>query len=268
MIIDGREIAAGILEAAREAASRLPQAPSFAAIAVSPSAATESYLRIKERQAREAGIAMEVIALPEATTESLIELIEADAHDALIIQLPLPEGIDVARVLAALPAEKDADVLSPDTRRKGALMHPIAAAVKAILGTAGIEPKGLRTLVIGKGRLVGEPVSAWLASAGADVTVVTREAGDFAAAAREADLIVSGTGVPGLLRPEHVKEGAAVIDVGTSELAGSLAGDAAPEIAGVAGVFTPVPGGVGPIAVAYLMRNVVHLAASRALQGR
>ncbi|HEX5774758.1 MAG TPA: bifunctional 5,10-methylenetetrahydrofolate dehydrogenase/5,10-methenyltetrahydrofolate cyclohydrolase [Candidatus Paceibacterota bacterium] len=266
MIIDGKSIAENILKQCREDAARLSRTPSFAAIAIEPSSATESYLRIKKHQAKRAGIEMEMIVPEAATTESLLELIANDTHDALIVQLPLPESIDTARVLAAIPPEKDADVLSLRTREARMLVHPIVAAVSTILDEADVSPAGMHSLVIGKGWLVGQPVSAWLAAEGANVTVVTREAGDFSEAARHADLIVSGAGVAGLLKPEHVKDGAVVIDVGTSELGGSLAGDADPQIAEKAAVFTPVPGGVGPVAVACLMRNVVKLAAGRDLQ--
>lgn len=267
MIVDGKGIAHEMLEETKTRAALLPEAPSFAAIAVSPSPATESYLRIKERQARAAGVVMEVISPSEATTDSLLALIADDRHDALIVQLPLPPHIDTERVLDAIPPEKDADVLSPRTREEGSLTHPIAGAVGKVLEKAGVKVKGMRSLVIGQGWLVGAPVTAWLAAEGADVTTITREAGALDAA-QSADLIVSGAGVPGLLLPEHVKEGAVVIDVGTSELGGALAGDVDPKVAEKAAVFTPVPGGMGPIAVAYLMHNVVTLAERSRLQGR
>jgi methylenetetrahydrofolate dehydrogenase (NADP+)/methenyltetrahydrofolate cyclohydrolase len=223
-------------------------------------------LRIKERYAKRAGIAMEVIrTAPTVTTDELVALIASDRHDAIIVQLPLPESIDLQRVLAALPPAKDADALSSATRDRNVIMHPIVAAVESILAAGSIPVEGARAVVIGKGWLVGEPVAAWLARAGAHVTVLTRESSDLSPC-QGADIIVSGAGVPGLLTADLVRPGATVIDVGTSELGGSLAGDAAPEVAQVAGVFTPVPGGVGPIAVSYLMRNVAELAEQGRLQ--
>ncbi len=260
MIIDGKAIAKEILEKTKHDASMLGSVPTFAAITVSPSPATESYLRIKRKQAAEAGIDMEVIAMDATTTEELVERIGVLPHDAVIVQLPLPAHIDLEQVLAAIPPGKDADTLSASTREEGALMHPIARAVAEIFERTGVNPKGAQAVVIGNGWLVGQPVSVWLASVGAHVTILTRESGDIGPSCRAADIIVAGAGSPGLVKPEDVQAGAVVIDVGTSELGGSLAGDVAPGVAEVAGVFTPVPGGVGPIAVACLMRNVVELA--------
>ncbi|MEK7099850.1 MAG: bifunctional 5,10-methylenetetrahydrofolate dehydrogenase/5,10-methenyltetrahydrofolate cyclohydrolase [Patescibacteria group bacterium] len=268
MVIDGRAIADEIVDNAKKVALTLPGVPSFVALAVSPSAATNSYLRIKERQAARAGVSMEVLSLPEeSSTEEVVEAILSDTHDAVIVQLPLPPHIDLQAVLAAIPVEKDADVLSPSARSVGLVMHPIVHAVKTILEQTNTLPAGLRAVVIGKGWLVGQPVADWLTQAGVEVTVVTRESGDIAALTRSADLIVSGAGVSELVTPEMVHPGAVVIDVGTSELGGSLRGDVAPAVAEIAGVFTPVPGGVGPIAVAYLMENVVALAQAKRLQG-
>lgn len=264
MIIDGKAIAGEILEETKRVAIALPEVPSFAAIAVAPSAATESYLRIKRRLAEEAGIRMDVLTPDEgSTTEDLIALIQSDTHDALIVQLPLPSHIDQEAVLAAIPPEKDADVLSTATREQGMLIHPIAGAINEIWMRTHVDPVGKEVVVIGNGWLVGQPVTAWLTKLGVSVTVVTKDLGDISDACRTADIIISGTGVPGLVTRSMVKDGVVVIDVGTSELGGSIAGDAASDVAEVASVFTPVPGGVGPIAVACLMKNVVELARLR-----
>lgn len=263
MIVDGKAIADEILQAAKQSAAELSHTPSFAAITVAPSPATESYLRIKRRLAGEAGVEMEVIAPTDITTEELVALIQADEHDALIVQLPLPDHINLDAVLAAIPPAKDADVLSPVTREQGTLMHPIASAISEIFVRTGVEVEGKLVTVIGNGWLVGQPVTLWLASKGANVTVVTKESGDITDACLAADIIIAGAGVSGLVTRSMVKEGAVVVDVGTSELGGSIAGDVAPEVAAVASVFTPVPGGVGPIAVACLMKNVVELARLR-----
>lgn len=264
MIIDGKAIAQELLEETRRTASLLPHTPSFAALAVAPSGATESYLRIKYRLAAQAGINMEVITPDNSiTTQELVELMQKDVHDALIVQLPLPQHIDQAAVLDVIPPEKDADVLSPITRSQGMLMHPIAAAIGEIFARAGVEVAGKSIVVIGNGWLVGQPVTAWLTRRGVSVTVVTKESMDVEAVCRNADILIAGAGVPGLVTSSMVKVGAVVIDVGTSELGGSIAGDVAPEVVECASVFTPVPGGVGPIAVACLMKNVVELARLR-----
>lgn len=262
MIIDGRALAKEVLAQVRVETEG--KNPSFVAFVVAPSPATKSYLLVKERQAREAGIEMHIRELPESvTTDAMIEDIRAVEEDALIVQLPLPSHIDTEHVLRAIPVEKDADVLSIAAREYGTLVHPIAASVADILERGKVRVSGARAVVVGEGWLVGQPVARWLRKEGAQVEVVTRETGSLAEALKAADIVVSGAGSPGLITTSMVPEGAVVIDVGTSELGGSLAGDVAPEVADKASLFTPVPGGVGPLAVSYLMKNVAVLSRLR-----
>lgn len=260
MIIDGRALAREILSETKARALRLSTPPSFLAVAVSPLPATESYLKMKREQAESVGIKMNVRTYAHSTTDELVKMLAEVTEDAVIIQLPLPGTIDMHRVLDAIPPEKDADVLATRTRENSALMHPVAAAVKEILNRTEVDPRGKRVAVVGKGWLVGAPAAEWLRSVGARVTVVTRDEGNLADALREAEIVVSGAGVAGLIQKEYIMPGAVVIDIGTSELGGSLKGDVAPDVAEIASVFTPVPGGVGPITVAFLLQNVVTLA--------
>jgi len=260
MIIDGKQIAAEIFAATKQEVAGLGRVPVVRAITVSPNAATESYLRIKSARAADAGMQLEVMKLSDtATTEELIAAVQQEGADAVIVQLPLPAGIDTEAVLDAVPAPKDADVLSHDTRKMpGALLPPVAAAVQEILDRAGCNARGKNVVVVGQGWLVGDPVAAWLRTSGGDVHTLTRESSDLSIL-KNADIIVSGAGSPHLIKPEMLKEGVVLIDADTSESDGALAGDADPACAEVASVFTPVPGGVGPIAVACLFRNVATL---------
>lgn len=260
MIIDGRAIATRILGEVALRTEALPQPPTLLAIAVAPDAATRSYLSIKTKQAERAGIRMRVDELPEATTDSLLSVIASAPEDAIIVQLPLPAHVDTDAVLAAIPPTKDADVLSPATRSLGELLPPVVAAVAEAFSAGGVGVAGKHATVVGQGRLVGEPVSTWLRAQGAVVTAVTKEDGDITAALADADIIVTGAGVPGLITPDRIRPGVAVIDAGTSEQGGAIVGDADPRVAETASVFTPVPGGIGPIAVACLLRNIVTLA--------
>lgn len=260
MIVDGKQIAEEILEKTKAGALALPNPPSFLAIAVAPSPATESYLKMKRKQAGDVGIRMEVKTFEHSTTDKLIALIREATEDAIIVQLPLPADIDMRAVLDSIPVTKDADVLGAETRRAQALMHPIAAAIQEVLHHGNVNPRGKRVVVVGKGWLVGAPAAGWLRSVGAQVEVVTRDQGELKQALAMADIVVAGAGVAGLIGKNDIKAGAAVIDIGTSELGGSIAGDVQPEVADVAGLFTPVPGGVGPITVAFLLKNVVLLA--------
>lgn len=260
MIVDGKKLASHILEETKTAALRLSRQPSFLAVAVAPSPATESYLRMKRKQAAAVGIEMNVRTYEQATTEELVTMLQSVVEDAVIVQLPLPSTIDTRKVLDAIPSEKDADVLASHTREEGVLMHPVAAAVQEILKQGGVGLAGKQVTVVGNGWLVGAPAAAWLRSVGASVTVVTREEGNLSDALHNADVLVTGAGVAGLIGKEDVKDGVVVIDIGTSELGGSLAGDVRADVAEKASLFTPVPGGVGPITVAFLLRNVVQIA--------
>lgn len=263
MSINWKQVAEDVLGEARKEAEGI--SPSFLAIAVAPSAATLSYLSIKKRQAEAVGIRMEVKELPQdATTDDVVAAVSSAEEDAVIVQLPLPDSIDTEKILDAIPVEKDADVLSPRARRELRVMHPIAASVADILYRAEKQVEGAKVAVVGQGRLVGKPVAEWFTREGALVSVVTKEEGDLSTALKGAEIIVSGAGSPGIVTEDLVTSGAVVIDVGTSELGGSLKGDVSPEVASVAGLLTPVPGGVGPIAVAYLMKNVATLSRLRA----
>ncbi|MDB5195019.1 MAG: 5,10-methylenetetrahydrofolate dehydrogenase [Parcubacteria group bacterium] len=272
MIVDGKKITKDILKQVRAEVGQLSRTPVVRAIVLAPSAATESYLRIKERRAREAGMHLELVRMEnDATTEDLIAKIQLPGADSVIVQLPLPPGIDTKRVLEAIPLEKDADVLSVaahdlfEKAYPGALLPPVLAAVKQILEHAKVNPNGKKVIVIGNGWLVGAPSAAWFRQVGAEVTVLTLGASDLGLL-KNADIIVSGAGSPGLIRPEMLSSGVVLIDAGTSESGGSIVGDADPACAHIASVFTPVPGGVGPVAVACLFRNVAILAQRAGLQ--
>ena len=267
MIVDGKKITAEILKQIREEVSVAERDVIVRAVVQNPSPATESYLRIKQKKALEAGMYLEVIRMePEATTEDLIHKVGLSGADAVIVQLPLPDSVDTHAVLESIPLEKDADILSRQAKElfeKGeGPLPPVVGAVKEILERSGIEVAGKKAYVIGQGQLVGLPVAQWLTMKGAQVTVLTQADSDLSVL-RNADIIVSGAGKGGIIKPEHLREGVVLIDAGTSESGGSIVGDADPRCSEVASVFTPVPGGVGPVAVAYLFKNVLDLVKNR-----
>jgi methylenetetrahydrofolate dehydrogenase (NADP+)/methenyltetrahydrofolate cyclohydrolase len=266
MIIDGRTIAQDILMRVKEQVALLPEVPTVHAIVIDPQPATKSYLRIKGQQAVDAGMTLTVEELPlSVTANDVITAILQSSAQAIILQLPLPPHIDTTLVLDAIPTEKDADVLSSNARalfihnEKQALLPPVVFAVRRILYDANVVIEGKSAVVIGSGWLVGNPVAAWLRNQGAEVTNITRESGDFSLL-KTADIIVSGAGSPHLVTPNMITSGVVLIDAGTSDSNGSLMGDIDPACAELASVFTPVPGGVGPIAVACLFENVLLLA--------
>jgi len=268
MIIDGRKIAAEILAGVKAEREGLPSLV-VRAVVVAPDSATYSYLKIKTLRAGDAGMELEVVQLPEgSSTDDCIEAVEAPGADAVIVQLPLPEKIDAEKVLDLIPAVLDADVLGAISRGafahglEGALLPPVVAALKEILEREGISIEGKNAVVVGDGWLVGNPVSTWLTLQGAEVSVITKSTPNLSIL-KTAEIVVSGAGSPHLIQPEMLKEGVVLIDAGTSEANGVIAGDIAPTCAKLASVFTPVPGGMGPIAVACLFENVLRLHRSR-----
>ncbi len=218
----------------------------------------ESFVKIKAKSAARLGIVMERKDLPEtATTEEIIEELQklAGDCDALIAQLPMPKLVDTNAVLSSIPSTHDVDALNPRHSSERIVEAPVALAVMEILARSDIEVFGKRVVVVGAGMLVGAPSAELLRKADADVTMFTLQEGsieDLIAA----DIVVSGAGKPGLIRPEHLKKGVALIDAGTSEQGGKVVGDADPACIDVASIMTPVPGGVGPVAVAMIFCNL------------
>ena len=255
MIVDGRALAREVLARTKARAEKLPHRPKVVAyVAHNPIPATRSYLNIKKKTAEAAGCTFE-----ETENSSFFK-----NADAVIVQLPTtPEAM---AMLDAMHIDQDADVLSKAARerfRRGdtdALLPPVVAAIAEIFTAYGVEPKGKRAVVIGKRFLVGTPVAKWLRQQGSLVKTADNKTENLARLLRSADIIISGAGVPHLIKPDMVKRGVVLIDAGTSESNGAIAGDASPSCADKCSVFTPVPGGVGPLAVAKLFENAVTLA--------
>ena len=263
MLVDGRAIAREVLAEVRAAVLALSKPPQLSIITATPDLATKKYLALKQRRAAEVGIAARVIELlPEATTEEVTATVRtaAEESDSVVVQLPLPPGIEREEVLASVPVKKD-----PEGFRYGldeaARLPPVVGAIVEIAARYGVRWDGATVAVVGAGRLVGAPVARFAREAGARVRVF--EKGDDLAELIGADVIISGVGVAGLITPDQVREGAVVFDAGTSEASGELRGDVAPDVAATAALLTPVPGGIGPVTVAMLLRNVAVLASAR-----
>ena len=263
MIIDGRKIANDLLEQLKARRSSIP-GPVRLGIVVAPGdPVIESFVRIKSKIAGDLDIEMVRLDMEEPTTEAAMALVRKfkydESIDGFIVQLPMPEHVDVNAVLSEVPMEKDIDGINPFTRETERLVRaPVALAVQEILNREAVQVEGARVVVMGAGRLVGLPTAALLRELGAIVSMFTLTEGrveDF----KDADIVVLGAGQPHFVKPEHLKEGVVVIDAGTSETAGVIQGDADPACADIARVFTPVPGGVGPIAVAMIFKNILDL---------
>ena len=263
MIADGKKLAAEIYEELKVRRAKIGNAIRFGVLVGTNDPAIEQFVRVKSRAAQRLDIEIVRRDMPEDTStgEALIMLRDlAFATDATIVQLPLAAHLDTETILGSIPPERDADAINPKVDQWHHLVNaPVALAVGEILQRNNVTISGARTIVLGAGRLVGIPTAAYLQSLGAQVTTVTKESGSLDML-READIIVLGAGSPGLVTPDMIKEGCALVDAGTSEQGGSIKGDASPECAEKASLFTPVPGGVGPVAVAMLLKNVLDLA--------
>lgn len=270
MIIDGKAIAADIREKLTQRVKDFPVPPTLAIIVVGVDPVIESFVRIKKKIGESLGVSVLEYRFPASVEEG--ELLSAvrklggnKSIDGIIVQLPLPPFISTDTILSAVPKEKDVDVLATASvaafrRGDGVILPPIAGAIQEILERSGVAVHGKEVLILGRGRLVGVPAELLFRHNGAHVTMVGRGVAQLPELIREADIVVCGTGQPGLLRPEMLKQGAVVIDAGTSEAGGKIVGDADPRCAEVASIFTPVPGGIGPIAVALIFKNLFILA--------
>ena len=261
-IVDGKKIAEDIYSDLAPKFASLGRSARLGIVVVGVNPIIESFVRIKTRAAERLGV--EMIRTNVSEKSKAGKILQAvnrltSQADAVIVQLPLPKGIDVNEILAAVPREKDVDALNPRIDEAKRFVHaPVALAVVEILNRNGVEIAGKRTVVVGAGRLVGAP-SAWLLEdLGANVSVFSLKEGSIEDL-KDADIVVSGAGNSGFIKPEHLKQGVALIDAGTSEVNKKISGDADPACAEKAAVFTPVPGGVGPVAVAMIFRNLFDL---------
>jgi len=268
MILDGRVIAEEIYAELAARRTHIGRPVRLGILVGGHDPVIESFVRIKSRAAGRLDIEMVRVDLPAqaglsegATVETAVAAVEelSAKTDAVIVQLPLPKGIDVEMVLAAIPAQKDVDAINPTIPADAhPVCAPVALAVVEMLRRGGVDPKGKRTVVVGAGRLVGAPSAVLLKRLGADVSMFTLDEGSIDDL-KDADIIICGAGNPGFIKPEHIKDSVAIIDAGASEQAGVIKGDADPACADKASVFTPVPGGVGPVAVAMIFKNLFDL---------
>ncbi len=263
MIIDGRTISNELIEQLKPERARVSGAVTLGIVVATDDPIIESFVAIKKKVADELDITMVRRDVPEATTERVMEAVREFKYDpsidGIIVQLPMPAAVDVNAVLSEVPETKDVDGINPFTPEHARIAHaPVALAVREILERTDTSVRGVRAVVVGAGRLVGQPTAALLQELGAEVTMFTLNEGRIEDL-KDADIVVSGAGQPHFIKPEFLKAGVVLIDAGTSESAGVIQGDADPTCADIASVFTPVPGGVGPISVAMIFRNILKL---------
>jgi methylenetetrahydrofolate dehydrogenase (NADP+)/methenyltetrahydrofolate cyclohydrolase len=279
-IIDGKAVSADVRERVRlgveELAKETGRPPALATVLVGEDPASKIYVANKHRACEEAGIRSVHHELGGETTEAeLVELVaelnREDEVDGILVQLPLPAGIDSDAVVGALDPGKDVDGLTP--ANAGLLAHGTPglvpctpAGVVELLDHEGVELRGAEAVVVGRSKLVGRPLASLLTGRDATVTVCHSRTRDLAATCARADVLVAAVGVARLIGADAVKPGAVVIDVGMNRTEEGLAGDVDFDPAAEkAAAITPVPGGVGPMTIAMLMVNT--LAAARRRSG-
>ncbi|MEH3038297.1 MAG: bifunctional methylenetetrahydrofolate dehydrogenase/methenyltetrahydrofolate cyclohydrolase FolD [Sphingomonas adhaesiva] len=277
-MIDGKAFAAGLRERVGAAAAtftaRAGRRPGLAVVLVGEDAASAVYVRSKGKATVASGMESIEHRLPADTTQdALIALVDAlnadDAVDGILVQLPLPRHIDEQAVLIRIDPDKDVDGF-----------HPVNAG-RLATGMDGLVPctplgcilllkdrhaslSGMEAVVIGRSNIVGKPMAQLLLKESCTVTTVHSRTRDVAGHVRRADIVVAAVGIPAFVRADWVKPGATVIDVGINRTDAGLVGDVDPAAAEVAGAMTPVPGGVGPMTIAVLMRNTLVAAHRRA----
>jgi methylenetetrahydrofolate dehydrogenase (NADP+)/methenyltetrahydrofolate cyclohydrolase len=274
LILDGKEVAAAIQREVAATVAELVRArgvrPRLAVVLVGEDPASKVYVGRKRRACHEVGIDTEDHVFPgglsEAETLALVGRLNADKDvDGILVQLPLPRGVDEGRVLEAIDPAKDVDGFHPQNLGRLLIGQPTVvpctpAGVMAILDHYKISISGRFATVVGRSRIVGKPVAQLLLARDATVTMAHSRTPDLPRVASQADILVVAAGRAKLLGAAHVRPGATVIDVGINRLEdGRLAGDVDfAAVAPTAGAITPVPGGVGPTTVAMLMRNTLQ----------
>jgi len=298
-ILDGTAIAAAIKEeVAVEVRALAAQGirPGLAAVLVGNVAASQIYVRSKVQTCAELGLFSNLITPPDTvTTEDMLDLVASlnsrDDIDGILIQLPLPAQVDTKALLDAVDPAKDVDGFHPVNAGRlqagrPALAPCTPAGVLEILKRSGIPISGANAVVVGRSDIVGKPAAMLLLNQNATVTICLSKTRDLASITREADILVAAIGRPGFITAEMVKPGATIIDVGINRITeraefdryfagnekreatflkrgSTIVGDVHPKAFELAGAYTPVPGGVGPLTIAMLMANTVRAAKMR-----
>ncbi|MBT4856907.1 bifunctional methylenetetrahydrofolate dehydrogenase/methenyltetrahydrofolate cyclohydrolase [Candidatus Uhrbacteria bacterium] len=266
-LLKGKQLAASIREKAKKRIAKLDHPPGMAAILVGDDAASHLYVRLKEEASKEAGIYFEKITPPAGTsTKELVAIVEAlnvrdDIH-GILVQLPLPTQ-DEDAVIAAIDPTKDIDGFHPHNRElrsqgEPSLFPPVALSIMRLIQASNQPLKQKTATVIANNEVFVEPLMALLAEQDIDAQFFSPESGALAAKTRVSDIIVIAVGRAGFIKKDMIKDGAIIIDVGTNKVGDKTVGDVDRPAREKAAFVTPVPGGVGPLTVAYLLMNVVR----------
>ena len=275
-IVDGKSLSLEIQQEDAEGVAALNVRgvqPHLAVVIAGDDPASHVYVRNKERACQRCGIMSTRIELPASSDlMEILEVVERLNSDpsihGILVQSPAPDGVDELVVASSILPQKDVDGFHPinlgrlvqgDSR---GLLPCTPSGVMRMLDSSDVQLEGSRAVVLGRSRIVGMPMALMLAQKGSDatVTIVHSRTAEIESICSEADILVAAVGSAHMVGPQWVKPGAFVVDVGISRIGGDLAGDVAPEVSEIAGWVTPVPGGVGPMTIAMLMKNTLSAA--------
>jgi methylenetetrahydrofolate dehydrogenase (NADP+)/methenyltetrahydrofolate cyclohydrolase len=273
-ILDGKKCSEKRLELLKEKIEESGLYPRLATVIVGSDPASQMYVRMKHRSCERVGIGSVGIELPaDATTETVLDAVNRLNEDpdinGILVQLPLPKGIDTERIIGAIFPGKDVDGYHPENMGllfsgKPRFSSCTPQGIMTLLEEYGIPVAGARAIVVGRSIDVGRPMAALLLNADATVTICHSRTKDLSEELKRADILVSAIGKAHFITPAMVKQGAVVIDVGINQLDGKLVGDVDfAAVSAIASAITPVPGGVGPMTIATLMENTFRAAKER-----
>jgi methylenetetrahydrofolate dehydrogenase (NADP+)/methenyltetrahydrofolate cyclohydrolase len=268
--MDGKALAARVRAEVAGEVEEIGRPVGLATVLVGDDQASAIYVRRKQEACEEVGIAPIHYELSGDTSEQELLALVAELNDddrvtGILVQLPLPDHMDEGRVIRSIAPVKDVDGFHPASaghllQGEPTFVAATPAGIMEILRAYEIPLLGARAVVVGRSNIVGKPMALLLLGEHATVTVCHSRTRDLGAVVREADVVVAAVGRAGMVTSEMVKGGAAVVDVGINRVDGKVVGDVAEDVRGVAGHLTPVPGGVGPMTIASLLRNTVRAA--------
>lgn len=276
VVLNGKKLSERILNNIKKKINEKQLKLKLAVVSVGENIVSKSFIKKKEEACRKTGIDFELFNFSSDINETeLKEKIKKLAEDknisGIVIQLPLPKTLNTQEILNLIPEEKDIDILSEaainkwtrglvhGSKKKKEILPPVVGAIKRLLEEYKITIKNKKIILIGKGKLVGEPLTVWLKNQGLDFSVIDRRVKDIGAFTKEADIIISGAGSPALIKENMVKEGAVLIDAGSSLEEGLVRGDIDKNCYKKASFVAPVPGGVGPMTIACLLENLIRI---------
>jgi len=274
MLVDGKKISEEIKESLKQEIKRNQLKLKLAIVEVGSGEASDKFIERKIKFAEEIGVKTRIYKLSSDISNTqlrkkMAEINHIKENDGVILQLPLPSHIKTQYILNGITLKKDVDVLSSRAFGNFATGHfkvlpPVVGAIKIIFEKYNVDIKNKNIVVVGAGKLVGKPVAIWLINQGATVSVLNEFTSDLTEFIKKADIVISGAGKPGLISSEMVKDGVIIMDAGTTK-PGFVAtkpgffGDVDPDVKEKASLFTPVPGGIGPLTVAMVFKNLIEL---------